>query len=179
MGPSEQELPEHRNPSRTRRALAMAGRRRPAPDRKSREAALHALVEESEEGMILADENGRILFANGAAAKLLGRSPADLVGSIGFALVRPEHLQLVQEEFGRSLTNPGLAVAFQLDVLQPDETTKTLAVTFLIPVFGLLFGVVLLDEPVGLGTLVGFAIISLGVALVTEVRLGKRLANRE
>jgi drug/metabolite transporter (DMT)-like permease len=51
--------------------------------------------------------------------------------------------------------------------------TKTLAVTFLIPVFGLLFGVVLLDEPVGLGTLVGFAIISLGVALVTEVRLGK------
>ena len=49
--------------------------------------------------------------------------------------------------------------------------TKTLAVTFLIPVFGLLFGVVLLDEPVGLGTLVGFAIISYGVALVTEVRL--------
>ena len=51
--------------------------------------------------------------------------------------------------------------------------TKTLAVTFLIPVFGLLFGVVLLDEPVGLGTLVGFAIISYGVALVTEVRLGR------
>jgi len=48
--------------------------------------------------------------------------------------------------------------------------TKTLAVTFLIPVFGLLFGVVLLDEPVGLGTLVGFAIISYGVALVTEIR---------
>ena len=57
--------------------------------------------------------------------------------------------------------------------------TKTLAVTFLIPVFGLLFGVVLLDEPVGLGTLVGFAIISLGVALVTEVRMGKRLAYRD
>lgn len=49
--------------------------------------------------------------------------------------------------------------------------TKTLAVTFLIPVFGLLFGAVLLDEPVGLGTLVGFAIISYGVALVTEIRL--------
>jgi drug/metabolite transporter (DMT)-like permease len=49
--------------------------------------------------------------------------------------------------------------------------TKTLAVTFLIPVFGLLFGVVLLGEPVGLGTIVGFAIISYGVALVTEIRL--------
>lgn len=51
--------------------------------------------------------------------------------------------------------------------------TKTLTVTFLIPVFGLLFGVVLLGEPVGLGTLVGFGIIVSGVALVTEVRLGR------
>jgi drug/metabolite transporter (DMT)-like permease len=56
--------------------------------------------------------------------------------------------------------------------------TKTLAVTFLIPVFGLLFGVVLLDEPVGLGTLVGFAIISYGVALVTEIRLLDRGKER-
>ena len=45
------------------------------------------------------------------------------------------------------------------------------AVTFLIPVFGLLFGVVLLGEPVGVGTLVGFGIILYSVALVTEVRL--------
>ena len=56
--------------------------------------------------------------------------------------------------------------------------TKTLAVTFLIPVFGLLFGVVLLDEPVGLGTIVGFAIISYGVALVTEIRLLDRGKER-
>jgi drug/metabolite transporter (DMT)-like permease len=49
--------------------------------------------------------------------------------------------------------------------------TKTLTVTFLIPVFGLLFGVVLLGEPVGVGTLVGFGIILYSVALVTEVRL--------
>ena len=51
--------------------------------------------------------------------------------------------------------------------------TKTLTVTYLIPVFGLLFGVLLLDEPVGIGTLVGFGIILYGVALVTEVRLGR------
>jgi drug/metabolite transporter (DMT)-like permease len=44
-------------------------------------------------------------------------------------------------------------------------------VTFLIPVFGLLFGVLLLGEPVGVGTLVGFGIILYSVALVTEVRL--------
>ena len=56
--------------------------------------------------------------------------------------------------------------------------TETLAVTFLVPVFGLLFGVVLLGDPVGLGTLVGFAIISYGVALVTEIRLLDRGKER-
>jgi drug/metabolite transporter (DMT)-like permease len=49
--------------------------------------------------------------------------------------------------------------------------TKTLTVTFLIPVFGLLFGVLLLGEPIGVGTLVGSGIILYSVALVTEVRL--------
>jgi drug/metabolite transporter (DMT)-like permease len=42
-------------------------------------------------------------------------------------------------------------------------------VTFLIPVFGLLFGVLLLDEPFGRGMLVGLAIILSGVALVTAI----------
>ena len=49
--------------------------------------------------------------------------------------------------------------------------TKTLTVTFLIPLFGLFFGVLLLEEPFGLGTLVGLGVILVGVALVTEVRL--------
>ena len=140
----------HRNPSRTKQPapLAMAGRRRPAPDSKSMGAALRALVEESEEGMILADENGRILFANGAAANLLGRSPADLVGSIGFDLVRPEHLPVAREEFARSLASPGLAVAFQVDVLQPDNTARTLAVQLVnrLPVPGVLAVVVHFHE---------------------------------
>ena len=49
--------------------------------------------------------------------------------------------------------------------------TKTLTVTFLVPVFGLLFGVVLLGEPAGMGTLVGLGIVLCSVTLVTEVRI--------
>jgi drug/metabolite transporter (DMT)-like permease len=48
--------------------------------------------------------------------------------------------------------------------------TKTLTVTFLSPVFGALFGVLFLDEPVGVGTFVGLGIILSSVALVTGVR---------
>jgi len=48
--------------------------------------------------------------------------------------------------------------------------TKTLTVTFLSPVFGALFGVLFLNEPVGVGTFVGLGIILSSVALVTGVR---------
>ena len=73
-----------------------------------------------------------------------------------------------------ALTLLSTAVAYLLyfRLIENVGPTKTLTVTFLIPVFGLLFGAVLLGEPVGVGTLVGFGIILYSVALVTEVRLG-------
>ena len=50
--------------------------------------------------------------------------------------------------------------------------TRTFTVTYLIPVFGILWGALFLDEPVGLSTLAGGAIIVIATALVLEV--GKR-----
>ena len=47
--------------------------------------------------------------------------------------------------------------------------TKTQSVAFLIPVFALLAGVLLLGESVSRGTLVGLGIIFAGVGLVIEV----------
>jgi drug/metabolite transporter (DMT)-like permease len=72
-----------------------------------------------------------------------------------------------------ALTLLSTAVAYLLyfRLIENVGPTKTLTVTFLIPVFGLLFGVLFLGEPVGVGTLVGFGIILYSVALVTEVRL--------
>ncbi len=55
--------------------------------------------------------------------------------------------------------------------------TKTLTVTFLSPMFGVLFGILLLDEPVGIGTIFGLGIILSSVALVTRIRsFGKEKA---
>ncbi len=50
--------------------------------------------------------------------------------------------------------------------------TSTLTVTFLAPGFGVFFGVVLLGEPFGPGTLLGLVVILLSVALVTGVGAG-------
>lgn len=65
------------------------------------------------------------------------------------------------------------AVAYLLFfyLLENAGPTSTSTVTLIVPVFGLLFGVVLLDEPVGVGTLVGLVIVLLSVALVTGPRL--------
>ncbi len=51
--------------------------------------------------------------------------------------------------------------------------TKTLTVTFLVPVFGVFLGAIVLGESIGGGTLAGLAIILASVFLVNEVRLKK------
>ncbi len=72
---------------------------------------------------------------------------------------------------GLAVLSTAVAYLIYFRLLASVGPTKTLTVTFLVPVFGLLFGVVLLGEPAGIGTLVGLGIILSSVTLVTEVRL--------
>ena len=73
------------------------------------------------------------------------------------------------------LAVPSTAVAYILyfRLIESVGPTSTVTVTFLVPVFGLLFGVLLLDEPFGLGTLAGLGIVLLSVALVTGIASSK------
>jgi drug/metabolite transporter (DMT)-like permease len=80
-------------------------------------------------------------------------------------------LPAVLSALALTLLSTTVAYLLYFRLIENVGPTKTLTVTFLIPVFGLLFGVVLLGEPVGVGTLVGFGIILYSVALVTEVSL--------
>jgi drug/metabolite transporter (DMT)-like permease len=67
------------------------------------------------------------------------------------------------------LALPSTAVAYMLyfRLIANVGPTSTSTVTLLVPLFGLLFGVVLLDEPVGLGTLAGLVLILSSVTLIT------------
>ena len=71
-----------------------------------------------------------------------------------------------------SLLSTAVAYLLYFYLLANVGPTKTLTVTFLVPVSGLLFGVLFLGEPVGIGTLIGLGTILSSVALVTEIRLG-------
>jgi two-component system cell cycle sensor histidine kinase/response regulator CckA len=78
--------------------------------------------------MILADDTGTILYANPASERLLGRRPADLLGTVGFDMVRGDHLPLARDAFGRCLEHPGQPVTLQVDIDHAAGGTRTLAV---------------------------------------------------
>ncbi len=69
------------------------------------------------------------------------------------------------------LAGPGTGIAYLLyfRLIAGAGATNALTVTFLVPVFGVLFSAVVLGEDVGPGLLAGGAVVLLGVALVTEV----------
>ena len=98
----------------------------------------------------------------------------------GLVLVPPALLTLPNERpSGRviltllalAFVSTALAYGLYFRLLRSVGPTKTSSVTFLIPVFGILWGVVFLDESINLGTVVGLAVILAGVVLVTEFRL--------
>jgi drug/metabolite transporter (DMT)-like permease len=70
-----------------------------------------------------------------------------------------------------ALLSTALAYLLYFRLITSVGPTSTLTVTFLVPVFGLLFGALFLNEPVGAGMLVGLGVILSSVALVTGFRL--------
>ncbi len=76
---------------------------------------------------------------------------------------------------GLAVLSTAVAYILYFRLIESVGPTSTVTVTFLVPVFGLLFGVLLLEEPFGPGTLAGLGLILLSVALVTGLasRKGK------
>ena len=70
---------------------------------------------------------------------------------------------------GLAVLSTAVAYLLYFRLLTNIGATSTVTVTFLVPVFGLLFGVGLLGESIHVGTLVGLGIILASVALVTGI----------
>jgi drug/metabolite transporter (DMT)-like permease len=70
---------------------------------------------------------------------------------------------------GLAFLSTAVAYLIYFRLIENVGPTSTLTVTLLVPVFGLLFGVLLLEEPFGLGTLAGLGIILTSVVLITGI----------
>ena len=73
---------------------------------------------------------------------------------------------------GLTLLSTAVAYLLYFRLIESVGPTSTVTVTLLVPVFGLLFGILILNEPFGWGTLAGLAVILASVTLVTGIRLG-------
>jgi drug/metabolite transporter (DMT)-like permease len=73
-----------------------------------------------------------------------------------------------------SLASTAFAYLLYFQLLTEVGPTQTLYVTFLVPVFGVFWGMIFLHETVNAGTLAGFFMILAGLFLLTGNRFGKR-----
>lgn len=93
------------------------------------------------------------------------------------AEVKSVSITVVAAVLALAVVCTAVAYLIYFDLIARVGPTNTLSVTFLVPVFGTLWGVLLLHEPLRVSLLLGLIIILTGVFLVTGVKLrGGRLA---
>jgi drug/metabolite transporter (DMT)-like permease len=80
----------------------------------------------------------------------------------------------VEAVLGIALLSSALAYLIYFRLLQSAGPTSALSVTFLMPIFGVIWGFLLLGEALGIGLILGIGVILVGVGLVTT-----RVARRE
>ena len=86
------------------------------------------LVEESSDGIFIADSRGDISYASPSLKRLLGFSSDELLGSSGFSLVHPDDLGAAQEYFARVLAQPAAHLALQCRARHKDGGWRDLDV---------------------------------------------------
>ena len=79
---------------------------------------------------------------------------------------------------GLALLSTAVAYLLYFRLIENVGPTSTVTVTLLVPVFGLVFGVLLLEEPFSFGTIAGLAIVLFSVALVTGLGFGSGKKGR-
>ncbi|KJS82116.1 MAG: membrane protein [Peptococcaceae bacterium BICA1-8] len=101
----------------------------------------------------------------------LGAALVLLPFSLFFLPQKPVTSVVVLSMIGLSIFCTAIAYLLYYYLLANVGPTKTLSVTFLVPIFGTLWGVIFLKETITQGMLVGFAVILLSILLISEIPL--------
>jgi PAS domain S-box-containing protein len=81
----------------------------PRPPKKASNLAT-ALIEHSSDAIALVDEQGTVLYANPATARMVGLPIADIIGSNVFQWVHEEDVPFFQKNFNQRLEQPGVPI---------------------------------------------------------------------
>ena len=83
-----------------------------------------ALIEHSSDAIALVDEAGTVLYANPAAARMLGIQIADIVNASMFRLVHEDDMLPVRTTFADSLDKPGIPIKSAYRLQHKDGTWR-------------------------------------------------------
>ena len=83
------------------------------------EERFRALVEKSSDGVMVVDERAVVRYASPAAARIVGRPPAELEGRDGFELIHPDDRPRLRTLFGVALAHPGREIPARFRGLRP------------------------------------------------------------
>ncbi|OMF92440.1 DMT family transporter [Paenibacillus sp. FSL R7-0273] len=103
-----------------------------------------------------------------AAGQQLGAAIVLLPLAVIFAPRQLPSAAAVYSVLGLSLVCTAVAYLLYFYLIQSVGAVKTVSVTFLVPVFGLMWGAIFLKEPIYVNTLAGLVIILLGVMLINR-----------
>ncbi|WP_042202493.1 DMT family transporter [Paenibacillus camerounensis] len=103
-----------------------------------------------------------------AAGQQLGAAVVLLPLAVIFAPKQLPSAAAVYSVLGLSLICTAVAYLLYFYLIQSVGAVKTVSVTFLVPVFGLMWGALFLNEPIYVNTLAGLVIILLGVLLINR-----------
>lgn len=123
----------------------------------------------------------RFAASGDALASAQGNMWAAALLVLPFALLfppaAPPTVPVALAVLGLGVLSTGIAYILYFRLVAEVGPTSTLTVTFLIPVFGVLWGVLFLGESVTWNLFAGAAVVLVGTALVTGVRLPAAIAR--
>lgn len=93
------------------------------------ERRFRALIENSNDALILSNPGGVVEYASPSAERVLGHPADELIGTTPFALIHPEDQQTHRTKFNESLTTPGMVVLGEHRIRQKDGSWRWIEVT--------------------------------------------------
>ncbi len=88
---------------------------------KSHDARFKALIENSFDAVVLIDATSKILYASPSAKRLLGYSPEELQGMVGFDLILPEDHKSTMQSLAQLVLKPQGTVTVEYRAIRKDK----------------------------------------------------------
>jgi len=91
---------------------------------RSTEGRFRALIENSNEALVLLDTDGRVEYASASMRRVLGYESHEAIGRHGLSFVHPEDRAAVQEVFLQLIANPGASYTQRVRFLHKDGSPR-------------------------------------------------------